>query len=249
MEIEVYKDKKDEAKAVADACMSFKPVVTDWEHEYMNPQPLEAMVAAMQKLEPLPLNRSKHHEAYILQNRIRIAARAAKGLPLFSERKCGYCVKNKIDGSLWGDPICLWCDERKEQLFDFGSRGNMEYIKPQFDHRSGTWGILYYLDRNDNVIMFFIAIGFRSLRDAEDAFWPITGLKKYLDEKHNGLFETWKIGSNFFDPSWLLKMNLPLNPVEFNAFIHSQIMESVSENQDWFSQYVEAAIGSYNKER
>jgi hypothetical protein len=240
---------KSNAAGLADLFFGREPIETDWDYFLNNPQTIETtlLVQELEALQPVPLANPAKHRIFVIQQKLRIAFRYQKLLPLLSEKTCGYCGTRKADSVLCR---CLYCAELNVQFDGYGSRGSMMFVAPCFDPKMNSWGLLYYRSfGRDSNFMLWIALGYSSWREASLALYPITKYEEWISIQTNGLANTCNLHQHLLRLDDLMEMSLPLSPEEFRTLLYEKINQDAPKEQHLERWGVSRAIRDYEREQ
>lgn len=225
-----------------------EPVVTDWNEVYGPKWSGNAagLLGLIKSYEPLYPGCTQEHEVWVLQQQFRLTLRRNAELPL-TGHTCGKCGLHPVDPTL---NVCLWCEELDRQLGYTGSRGSCSYLSPKYDHRSKTWGIVYYNRHNDNTFLLWVASGYENLKVARLALYPIALYDRWLERKYQGVGN---LGCHLYDSLMdlgnLLKIRatLPFDPGQFHAYLRDAVRQHSSEDHDLLNYTIQRAIEDHQR--
>ena len=220
------------------------PQLTDWEAFYANPAPLDELLAEAHRLEPLHEADINEHPMWVLQQKIRIRLRVNANNSPFGQI-CPSCGTHKADAVL---RECLWCQEWDHVVGGGGSRGSCEYIKPCYDPKSRSWGLLFYQFHSpDSAYMLWLALGYKTFQDTALAFYPLALYSAWLQRKYNALYTEWRIATRFFSLEMAMKLHAPLNPKEVEDFLRNCIHTDMAKEHNLATYYVRDAIRDFER--
>jgi len=221
------------------------PQLTDWAAFYASPDPLDKLLAEAHRLEPLHEADINENAMWVLQQKMRIRLRVDAGKSPVGET-CSSCGTHKVDAVL---KECLWCREWDQVVGGGGSRGSCEYIKPCYDVKSRSWGLLFYQSHgSDDAYMLWLALGYKTFQDTALAFYPLALYSNWLQRKYNALYMEWHIGTRFFSLEMAMKLPAPLTPQEVEKHLRGCIREDMTKEHNLASYYVRDAIGDFERE-
>lgn len=210
-----------------------------------------ALVEQIKLMEPLQVQDPREFTHWQLQQYLRLALLHEAGKQLEdSKHICEECGKRPAD------PVfikswyvkCLHCAEESEQLFSGGSRGNCEYLKPVYNPRTFSWGLLYYWSHSRDPFMFFLADFYKTRRDALLALQPFKHYHNWLAIKYKGLFSCYCEFSRMIGVDDAMNMKLPLKPEEFREILRSKIEEDMKQDHQVMGYYVRDAMEEHRRE-
>ena len=240
----------DPVRAQVDQFFAAKPAETDWIEKLQLARDgkldADALLLAIKAREPMTPGSPYEHEVWVNQQLLRLAMRQKANQPLI-DYTCGCC------GSRMRDPVletCLWCAEREFHLHYLGSRGSCYYIRPVFDPRTDTWGILFY-DRNDgdNRVMLWLAKGFARLEEAEMALYPISVYSVWLAKRYNGVYNDCYLVQRLFPLEVIidLRTKLPFAPADFTAHLKNTIFEHMQMDHNLIAWATRRGLDEYHR--
>lgn len=224
------------------------PQVTDWD-AFLAAVPttgLDALLAECHSLEPFQEADPRDYNLWVLQQKIRYVLRYQKKLSFFTNETCPTCGVHSLDDVLHQ---CVWCDEREVQIGRFGGRGSCQFIRPTFDPKSHSWGLIYYWSHYDDTYIFWLALGFKTRCDAELAMYPFKLYEDWLERKYHSLYSEWKIEQRLFDLSEMMgRKDLPFNPAEFEAQSREQIRADMKEEHSLSTWNISEALRDHDRD-
>ena len=208
---------------------------------------VDTIVAELRSMEPIPAENPEALRIFRLQQKLRLALRRAKGLILEGPEKCATCGVN-----LW-DPVdcqCLACAEEAAQVPDYGSRGSCCFLRPTFDVRSGSWGLLYYSARGDfdNPAILMVAAGFASREVAVNALMPFAAIQEHLMIVSRGARCNFENTYVLIDLDRILELGLPLTPDNWRTYLRDMLGRMLDEQITSHSYAIRGAISDYERE-
>lgn len=227
------------------------PVSTDWGWVYANLDKLDMRdpVGTIQALEPLTPGDQNEHTIWVQEQVLRLALRYNEGKPV-KGHTCPSC------GTALADPVlkvCLPCKEWDRQMPYVGSRGSCSYLRPMYDLKSHTWGIVYYWDweHDGNPLLIWVAKGFGSRSMAWLALYPIARYDKHLQKKYLGVGNFCHMYDELIDVEWLAKNRekIPFDPTGFEGYLRSQISDHMQKHHDLLDWTTGNAIRDYKYEQ
>jgi len=230
------------------------PVVTDW--DAIRQQIADGVITRVTALErvksyePLKEADPREHAHWVDQQVLRMVLRHEAKKPLDSNLTCESCGSRKVDPINaehdWHQ-VCLYCAERDRQSFSEKSRGSMEFLRPSYNPRSHSWGLLYYYSSQDHTFIFWLADFYKNRREAEMALSPIHHYHQWLAIKHNDMIAHSLSFSDLLSIDEIMKLNLPLTPEKFREHLRSVIETDMQSEQQVMSYYVRDAMGDHER--
>lgn len=223
------------------------PVATDWEWVYAN---LDKIVIAnplqtIQALEPMKPGDVNEHTIWVQEQILRLALCYNEGKPV-KGATCPDCGKNLADPVL---KVCLPCKEWDRQMPYTGGRGSCSFLKPVYDTKTHTWGIVYYWDwsHGNDTLLVWVAKGFSSRFGACLALYPLHLYDKWLQRKYLGVGNFCHMYDEIADVEWLLKNRekIPFDPAGFEAHLRSRIKDNMSQDHSLLGWETSHAISDY----
>jgi hypothetical protein len=201
--------------SLVDECMRWEPEVTDWAEVMRNPGDSGVIIEGFKDMEPLPnWQATETLEVWRLQQRLRLALRKEKGVPIEVDMRCGICGQRPADPALGR---CLWCAELAEQLR--GSlRGGWNFgFEPVFNTDNGAWGILM-CTRYDRESLLSWMVGWgATFAEARSWLYPLMHPRVQ-----------WK---SVVDVDWVVNQELPLKPEAWWAQLREWIGVALFEEE------------------
>jgi hypothetical protein len=229
-----------------------KPFATNWDEiiEKAKDCPsnmVEETIKKLQSYEPVPYNTPYKFDIWKLQQVLRIALRAQKGLPQTSEHTCGLCGTRKAHPFTvypYQGHCCLHCVELYEQLPTTSNRDHSTPVAPLYDPRTGAWGITFYFNNYDIKMFLFMAIGYTSFMEAALAILPVQLYDDWCGRNHqSGSYRD--VMDVVFSVDDVMKERLPLNPVEFEAFIRNRMREHYESEKEPYVQSIKYQLSNW----
>ncbi len=240
-------DRKSETEAVIESCFSFKRESTDWDYWLGHPEQIsiDAIIGWFKLNEPLPMSKELHGVAWAKNQLLRIRMRHDRKLPLTSSYTCASCGTRKGD-SVTYENICLHCKEYVNGVD--GSRGSCYYIKPAFDPKTNSWGILYYdYHKYDDHIIVMIAVGFKSIEHATECLYAVHKLYEYVVRQTKGLFWASHFSQAVYSLGSVMDQPLPMSANEFKEYTKRRMAEVLNGEEDALAYYVGKSIAAYDE--
>lgn len=234
-------------------------IVTDWDQvrrEVMaGLRKSSEVVQELKAMEPLTEYDPRDLQHWQKQQYLRLALLHEAGKPLEINVTCDECGSRKAD-SLYGEECkhvkrCLYCEEESQQTYSGGGRGSCEFVLPRYNHRSLSWGLLYYHShhgRNENVFLLWLADYYKTRQEAQAAIQPVRHYIDWLNIKYNGMLVHWMSFSNFIDMEDIMAMKLPHTPEQFREVLRSKIEAHMSQEQNVMSYYVRDALKEHDRQ-
>lgn len=237
-----------------DLFFGLEPIETDWDRvraDVREGRITPAMcVKEIKSMEPLKEHDPFEHSHWIHQQTLRLALLHEAGQPLESEHTCQECGTRKADPlHRYEHYICLHCKTRDRQLYNGGGRGSCEYIRPAYNPKSKSWGLLYYWSWSGNTFLFWLAEFFKTRQAVENALMPVEHYFTWLGRKYQGML-SWRRFSSLLDVDEAMNLHLPLDPAQFEAMLKERIAADMAEDQEVLAYYVREAMRKHkDKER
>lgn len=206
---------------------------------------VKTCLTSIADFEPVEISSTHTHTVFVLQQMLRLCLRKEKGKPLLTEKTCLYCGTNKLDDVL---ESCLACAEEESQFGYYGNRGATRYVKPHYDVNTGTWGILFYeahYGSHEAIYIFWIALGWKTRREAQLAIYPLSLFEKWVDRQLNGLGDA--DPRYFYGLNGLMKQALPFTPTAFEQYTKERMTKRMANlaEESGFENRVEWALREY----
>lgn len=246
-----------EDKVKADIFFDIPLINTDWDAFRVKVQAGEVtstkFLEAIKSMEPLHECDYRLHQHWVLQQQLRLCLLHEAGKPLESKKRmCEVCAKHKAD-PLYDDEdrwqiICLQCSDEHTQMFNGGGRGSCEFLRPVYNHRSHSWGLLYYYSHGSrDPFIFWLADFYKTRLDAQMALQPFKHYGDWLDRKYNGMLSFWNRFSRMISVEDALNMKLPLTPESFREVLRSKIQADMDQEQQVMSYYVRETMEAHRR--
>jgi hypothetical protein len=242
-------------KRQADMFFDREPVMTDWNYVrnlvLLGHVTKEGCLAEIKAFEPLKEADPREHTHWIAQQKLRLTLLHEAGKPLEGKHTCEACGSRKVD-PLYDDrewrAVCLHCAELDRQTLHERSRGSCEFLRPCYNPRSHSWGLLYYWSHGrDSTFIFWLADFYESRYQAKLALSPIHHYHQWLEIKYNGMIASWLSFSRLLPLSDLMKLSLPLTPDQFRAHLRSVIETDMSKEHEMMGYYVKEAMDEHER--
>lgn len=243
----------DQDKVRADIFFDQELIVTDWDD--VRRQVVEGKItkasalAHLRSYEPMTETDPREHAHWISQQKLRLVLLREAKKPLETKETCRRCGARKSDPYEYHHG-CLHCAERNRQLPSFGSRGSCEFVRPAYNVRSLSWGILYYWDKDQDStpVMFWLADFFKSREEAETALLPVRRYNDWLERKYNNLISYHRDFSDVFPISVVMQLKLPMSPEELREFIRSTIQNDMDKEHEMMGYIVRDAVDDHESD-
>lgn len=244
----------DPNKGRADIFFDRTPVVTDWDSiRQLIASGVITKATALQRVksyEPLKEADPREHAHWVDQQTLRMALLHDAGKPLELNFICESCGTRKID-PIYGERswrnVCLYCAEHDRQSFSEKSRGSCEFLRPTYNPRSHSWGLLYYNSSQDHTFMFWLADFYRTRQEVEQALSPIHYYHQWLEITHNSMIAECLSFSDLLPIDDMMKLELPLTPEKFREHLRSVIDEDMQTEQRVMRYYVRDAMSDHER--
>ena len=231
-------------------CFSTEPVLEDWAAVLAHPEvlDLDRLTDEMAALGPKTRREAveKTLQAWRLQQKIRLAVRYRRGLPLVTSHKCGRCGTNPTDPVL---SVCLRCAERDEQILSFGSRGGCHYLRPAYDPGAKCWALLSYrsflTSGSRSPIILYAASGYPDCASAIAALLPLSNYARLMQSATVYYLDSDSV-INYME---LVARKLPMTPQQRADFTREQILaHDDAFTQDSISHDIERALDDLRRQ-
>ena len=243
----ILSDTEEALERLLDSFFDARTPASDWEAFLRLPETLlpDEALAELQSMEPLQSGKTDAHRFFVLQQRLRLGLRHRTGLHLQGPEICAEC------GKLPWDPVlcrCLPCEEKFMFRPYLGNRGACRYLRPTYDTRSRSWGLLYYNSRqSDDPVMFFAVVGFTTLEDAAAAVAPSQALDDHLSKTVRGQGAPGCL-ADLVDPIKLFEMKLPLAPGEWRVWLRGALGEKLQQYRTTHRWSISEALRDYERQ-
>lgn len=226
-------------------CFDTRPQSADWDTVLARPEQLDLaqLTAEMCALGPEHDGESLDAALHVwrLQQRIRVAVRHQKHLPVASKFKCAQCGTHPADPVLVS---CLHCSDIDQQLAHLGSRGNCHFLRPAHDPSNKCWALLSYrsfLSSDARApILLYAASGYRDFAAAQDALLPLSNYARLTQRSSVHYVDIFSV-FNYLD---LVAANLPMPPMQWSEFSRQQILRHYAgHNPNSLDRLLSEAIG------
>ena len=206
-------------------CFSHQPRAADWEGVLSRPAELnvESLCAEIENMGAETSEETIEEKVAVwrLQQKLRIALRHRRGLPLKSGFTCGLCGVHETDPVLLQ---CLPCADVRRQIAHLGSRGSCHFHWPAFDPVTSTWGVLTYTSclGDERVPMLCYAVlGYASHAAALADLMPLSNYVEHLMANSTSYLDI----DDVVDFCALVAQQLPMTPEAWRAFCRDRIIE------------------------
>lgn len=231
-----------------------EPVTTDWDGirdlVLSGPWTEKLALDGVRDYEPLQEADPYEHNHWVAQQVLRLTLLHQAGQPLEADLICQDCGTRKVD-PLYAkkySQICLHCAEQKRQLPDSGCRGNCEFLRPVYNSRSHSWGLLYYCRHNfDNVFIFWLADYYKTRQEAHRALLPIEYYDDWLNVKYQGMTNYWRSFQRLLPIEEAIKLALPLTPEQLTARLRAAIAEDMKQEHSLLAYCVKEAMDEHRR--
>jgi hypothetical protein len=226
------------------------PSATEWGWVYANLDKIDMRnpLESIQALEPLKPGDQNEHTIWVQEQILRLALCYSEGKPV-KGHTCPSCGTNLADPVL---KVCLLCKEWDRQMPYTGSRGSCSYLRPLYDLKSHSWGIVYYWDgeHDGNALLIWVAKGFSSRPMAWLALYPLALYDKWLQRKYLGVGNFCHMYDEIVDVEWLLKNRekIPFDPAGFEVYLRAQIQNHMQQDHNLLHWATSRAISDYERE-
>lgn len=226
---------------------SFEPLgpATDWDAVIAAAGDLNvsALTQELRNGEPFDDNESNRLFVFQQQTKIRIAARHAQGLPQYARHTCGVCGTRKADPGTSQDyqvGRCVHCAEAEHTI----ARGmRCEPLRVSFHTSTGTWGIAYTTDDDNQKAAGIIVIGYAS---AEQAQLAMIAPRRFTELFNRGCAEGLEVDEDDIVPTGeLFRANLPFNPEQWRSFVSANMRLATPQEALPYSSEIKEAVTSF----